>query len=157
MAAQQRDGYVRAGSLIWALRRAWDLPPELCEVTVLFWESYHVEHFRRCIMKELEVLCIRMALQVSCLLRKNAAVAPVGPFSRNPRVWKAWVDRLQLQLFNLPPSDLVMALEARVRKLPFLERYDAPACHPNSSIRQGKCGTCGSIDVESWLDDWAKF
>ena len=155
----QTVGRIRASPLIWALRRAWELPPELCKLTALFWESPHTEKYRRRVMMELEALCVRVALMASGSLHK-ATVAPVGPFSDQPRVWKttfAVPDLNRIPLFNLPQSDVVTALDARVRQLPFLGRYNAPACHPGSTItRSGRCGTCNST-VMSCLDDWTKF
>eukprot|EP00754_Rhynchopus_humris_P029329 Rhum_TRINITY_DN15209_c1_g1::Rhum_TRINITY_DN15209_c1_g1_i2::g.144037::m.144037 len=160
MTTQQRFDCVRGGSLIWALQQAWELPPELCRLTALFWESRHVGDYRRCVMMELEALCVRVALVASCLLR-NANVVPVGTFSSQPRVWGTILDTPDSDdmplLFDLPLSDVVAALDARVRQLPFLKPYAAPACHPDSSIREGKCKICGTTDKASLLDDWAKF
>ena len=156
--ATKTVGRIRASSLIWALQQAWELPPELCKLTALFWESRHVEDYRRRVMMELEALCVRVALMASCSLHK-ATAAPVGPFSDQPRVWKttfAVPDLNKIPLFNLPQSDVVTALDARVRQLPFLERY-TPACHPGSTItRSRRCGACNST-VMSCLDAWAKF
>eukprot|EP00754_Rhynchopus_humris_P029331 Rhum_TRINITY_DN15209_c1_g1::Rhum_TRINITY_DN15209_c1_g1_i4::g.144044::m.144044 len=107
-------------------------------------------------MMELEALCVRVALVAAWLLRK-AKVVPVGTFRATPRVWETSFDTpADMPLFNLLLSDVVAALDARVRQLPFLKRY-APACHPDSSIRKGMCKICGTTDKASLLDDWAKF
>eukprot|EP00754_Rhynchopus_humris_P029328 Rhum_TRINITY_DN15209_c1_g1::Rhum_TRINITY_DN15209_c1_g1_i1::g.144035::m.144035 len=110
-------------------------------------------------MMELEALCVRVALMVSCLLC-NARVGLNGTFRATPRVWETSFDRPDSDkklLFDLPLSDVVAALDARVRQLPFLKPYAAPACHPQSSIREGRCVKCGTTDKASLLDDWAKF
>ena len=160
--ATQRDGFVRGGSLVWALRRAWELPPELCKLTALFWESPHSQNYRRRVMMELEALCVRVALMASCSLSKARIDTPDKPFSSfksfsNPRVWEttfAVPDPDNIPVFHLPLNDVVSALDARVRQLPFLWRYNEPVCHPQGEICQGKCSTCGEASL---LDDWAKF
>ena len=157
--AHQRNGRISAGSLIWALRRVWELPPELCKLTALFWESPHSQNYRRRVMMELEALCVRVALMASCSLSKAAKTEHSEPFRYQPRVWTTPFDvpSQQVLVCALPSADVVAALDARVRQLPCLWRYTAPACHPDSNTREGKCKTCGSTDKASLLDDWAKF
>ena len=153
-------GHVRASSLIWALRRVWELPPELCKITVQFWESRHVANYGQRVMMELEALCVRVALMASCSLSKATRRGHSGSFSFEQSVGQTIFDRpspLDIPLFHLPESDVVMALDARVRQLPFLGRYMTPVCHPDSSVDAGKCKTCGLIDKASLLDAWAKF
>ena len=101
--ATKTVGHILAGSLIWALRRAG--VAELCRLTVLFWESPHIQNFRRRVMMELEALCVRVALIASCSLHKSMKTEHSKSYSFVPRAWETTFDRrrpLDGPLLHLP-------------------------------------------------------